>query len=198
MVKTKGSDAKKNTFIPVQDLAGNFVPQEQLQQIKKKRGRPSKKQEETPQSGMENITMVIKEIKKRGRPKKYATAEEARKAKIANTIASAKRRKEETIMGRGATKAKKPRKAKRKIPKWVDMNAISERDLPIEMRGDIPKIIEERPSSPISEITVKGEGVRRKEKGKGLFSAFNKKIVLLKKELTEKKDKNACRSSFRS
>ena len=61
---------KKNNFVPVQDLAGNFVS--------------------VP---MENITMEVNEIRKRGRPKKYATAEEARKAKIANTIASAKRRK---------------------------------------------------------------------------------------------------------
>jgi hypothetical protein len=63
---------KKDNFVPVQDLAGNYidVPREQ-----------------------ENITMEIKEIKKRGRPKKYSTAEEARKAKIANTIASAKKRK---------------------------------------------------------------------------------------------------------
>jgi hypothetical protein len=175
LLETTGMMAEDiNQFVPVQDLAGNFVPQEQLQQIKKKRGRPSKKEAENKKEE-ENIVMDIKEIKKRGRPKKYATAEEARKAKIANTIAGAKRRKE-AIMGRGATKAKKPRKAKRKIPKWVDMNAISVRDLPTEMRGDIPKIIEERPSSPISEITVKGEGVRRKEKGKGLFSAFNKKI----------------------
>jgi hypothetical protein len=176
LLETTGMMAEDiNQFVPVQDLAGNFVPQEQLQQIKKKRGRPSKKEAENKKEE-ENIVMDIKEIKKRGRPKKYATAEEARKAKIANTIAGAKRRKE-AIMGRGGeTKAKKPRKAKRKIPKWVDMNAISVRDLPTEMRGDIPKIIEERPSSPISEITVKGEGVRRKEKGKGLFSAFNKKI----------------------
>jgi len=63
---------KKDNFVPVQDLAGNYidVPRER-----------------------ENITMEIKEIKKRGRPKKYSTAEEARKAKIANTIASAKKRK---------------------------------------------------------------------------------------------------------
>lgn len=89
LLETTGMMAEDiNQFVPVQDLAGNFVPQEQLQQIKKKRGRPSKKQ------GEENITMVIKEIKKRGRPRKYDTAEEARKAKIANTIAGAKRRKE--------------------------------------------------------------------------------------------------------
>jgi hypothetical protein len=78
-----------NQFVPVQDLAGNFVPQEQLQQIKKKRGRPSNKQ-----VAEENIVMDIKEVKSRGRPRKYDTAEEARKAKIANTIAGAKRRKE--------------------------------------------------------------------------------------------------------
>ena len=65
---------RKNTdFVPVQDLAGNFV---------------------MPTPITENISMDIKEIKKRGRPKKYSTAEEARKAKIANTIASAKRRKQ--------------------------------------------------------------------------------------------------------
>jgi hypothetical protein len=75
---------KKNTFVPVQDLAGNFV---MVEPVKKKRGRPPKKPVE------ENITMVIDEVKKRGRPKKYSTAEEARKAKIANTIASAKKRK---------------------------------------------------------------------------------------------------------
>jgi hypothetical protein len=69
---------KKDNFVPVQDLAGNYidVPREQ-----------------------ENITMEIKEIKKRGRPKKYATIEEARKAKIANTIASAKKRKEKQGKG---------------------------------------------------------------------------------------------------
>ena len=71
-----------NRFVPVQDLAGNFINIPE----KKKRGRRKK--------GEENITMTIKEVKKRGRPKKYSTAEEARKAKIANTIASAKKRKE--------------------------------------------------------------------------------------------------------
>jgi len=70
---------KKNSFVPVQDLAGNFI--------------------EVP-AEEPNITMEVTEIKKRGRPKKYATAEEARKAKIANTIASAKRRKEK--QGKGA------------------------------------------------------------------------------------------------
>lgn len=79
---------KKNTFVPVQDLAGNFVIPEKMPT--KKRGRPPKKEE--------NISMVINEIKKRGRPKKYSTTEEARKAKIANTIASAKKRK-----GKGAS-----------------------------------------------------------------------------------------------
>jgi hypothetical protein len=78
---------KKNTFVPVQDLAGNMV---MVEPVKKKRGRPSKKPVEKED---ENITMVINETKKRGRPKKYSTAEEARKAKIANTMASAKRRK---------------------------------------------------------------------------------------------------------
>jgi hypothetical protein len=63
---------KKDNFVPVQDLAGNYI--------------------DVPIQS-ENITMEIKEIKKRGRPKKYSTAEEARKAKIANTIASAKKRK---------------------------------------------------------------------------------------------------------
>jgi hypothetical protein len=86
-----------NQFVPVQDLAGNLVPV----QIKKKRGRPSKKQAD------ENITMEIKEIKKRGRPRKYATAEEARKAKITNTIAGAKRRKGEGILGDLYSGAKK-------------------------------------------------------------------------------------------
>jgi|Laugrespbdmm15dd_1035085.scaffolds.fasta_scaffold03869_3 hypothetical protein len=96
LLETTGMMAEDiNQFVPVQDLAGNFVPQEQLQQIKKKRGRPSKKQAE------ENITMEVKEIKKRGRPKKYDTAEEARKAKIANTIAGAKRRKEAKAQGKG-------------------------------------------------------------------------------------------------
>ena len=58
-------------FIPVQDLAGNFVP------VKN-----------------ENISMTITEIKKRGRPKKYFTQEEAKKAKISKTIAGAKKRKQ--------------------------------------------------------------------------------------------------------
>jgi hypothetical protein len=41
----------------------------------------------------ENITMVISEpIKKRGRPKKYATAEEAKKMKIIKTVEAQKRR----------------------------------------------------------------------------------------------------------
>jgi len=76
---------KQDKFVPVQDLAGNFVP--------------------VPK---ENITMEIKEIKKRGRPKKYSTAEEARKAKIAKTIASAKKRKEtgKGIIGDTFKKAK--------------------------------------------------------------------------------------------
>lgn len=87
LLETTGMMAEDiNQFVPVQDLAGNFVIPEPMP--KKKRGRPSKQQAE------ENITMEVKEIKKRGRPKKYATAEEARKAKIANTIAGAKRRKE--------------------------------------------------------------------------------------------------------
>jgi len=81
---------KKNNFVPVQDLAGNII---MVEPDKKKRGRPPKKPVE------ENITMVINEIKKRGRPKKYSTAEEARKAKIANTIASAKKRKEKQGKG---------------------------------------------------------------------------------------------------
>jgi len=93
LLETTGMMAEDiNQFVPVQDLAGNFVPVP-AEPVKKKRGRPSKKQ------GEENITMEIKEIKKRGRPKKYATAEEARKAKIANTIAGAKRRKEEKGKG---------------------------------------------------------------------------------------------------
>jgi hypothetical protein len=93
LLETTGMMAEDiNQFVPVQDLAGNFVVPEP---VKKKRGRPSKKQ------GEENITMEIKEIKKRGRPKKYATAEEARKAKIANTIAGAKRRKEAKAQGKG-------------------------------------------------------------------------------------------------
>lgn len=74
---------KTDNFVPVQDLAGNIL---MVEPDKKKRGRPKKQ--------AENITMVIEEpIKKRGRPKKYSTAEEARKAKIVNTIASAKKRK---------------------------------------------------------------------------------------------------------
>jgi len=92
LLETTGMMAEDiNQFVPVQDLAGNFVVPEP---VKKKRGRPSKKE-------AENITMEIKEIKKRGRPKKYATAEEARKAKIANTIASAKKRKEAKAQGKG-------------------------------------------------------------------------------------------------
>lgn len=72
LLETTGMMAEDiNQYVPVQDLAGNFVPQEQ----------------------MENIVMKIKEKGVRGRPKKYQTAEEARKAKIANTIAGAKRRK---------------------------------------------------------------------------------------------------------
>jgi hypothetical protein len=90
----------KNQFVPVQDLAGNFVTPEPMPI--KKRGRPSKKSKE-------NITMVINEIKKRGRPKKYATAEEARKAKIANTIAGAKKRK-----GKGLLEDLKNREVKGK------------------------------------------------------------------------------------
>jgi hypothetical protein len=65
---------KKTDFVPVQDLAGNFV--------------------RVPK---ENITMVVEEKKKRGRPKKYSTPEEARKAKIANTIKGAKKRKGDGI-----------------------------------------------------------------------------------------------------
>lgn len=78
---------KKNTFVPVQDLAGNIL---MVEPVKKKRGRPSKKPVEKED---ENITMVINEVKKRGRPKKYSTAEEAKKAKSVNTMASAKKRK---------------------------------------------------------------------------------------------------------
>jgi hypothetical protein len=94
LLETTGMMAEDiNQFVPVQDLAGKFVSVP-AEPVKKKRGRPSKKQ-------AENITMEIKEVKKRGRPKKYATAEEARKAKIANTIAGAKRRKEAKAQGKG-------------------------------------------------------------------------------------------------
>lgn len=43
----------------------------------------------------ENISMEIKEIAKRGRPKKYATPEEAKKAKSMKTMESNKRKKAE-------------------------------------------------------------------------------------------------------
>jgi hypothetical protein len=66
----------KKQNIPIQDIAGNIIDKP---------------------SNTENIKLVVEEVKpkvNRGRPNKYATAEEARKAKIANTIAGAKRRKE--------------------------------------------------------------------------------------------------------
>jgi hypothetical protein len=65
--KSKGVEK----FTQVQDLAGNFVP------VKN-----------------ENISMTITENKKRGRPKKYFTQEEAKKAKISKTMAGAKKRKQ--------------------------------------------------------------------------------------------------------
>jgi len=46
-----------------------------------------------PEAVKDNISMSIKEIAKRGRPKKYATPEEAKKAKIEKTIESNKRKK---------------------------------------------------------------------------------------------------------
>jgi hypothetical protein len=103
---------KKNNFVPVQDLAGNIL---MVEPDKKKRGRPPKKQAE------ENITMVINEVKKRGRPKKYSTAEEARKAKIANTIASAKKRK-----GKGIREIQK-------LSKRTDLSSLQNRLSPADV-----------------------------------------------------------------
>ena len=83
--------------IPIQDIAGNFVPIVGNTAKKSKGGRKKGSKNKPKGAVPTNISMVIEEVaqpKGRGRPKKYATAEEARKAKIANTIASAKRRKE--------------------------------------------------------------------------------------------------------
>jgi len=54
---------------------------------------------DAPKTG-NNIQMVISEQKTRGRPKKYATEEEAKKAKSASSVASNKRRKGE-LSGQG-------------------------------------------------------------------------------------------------
>jgi hypothetical protein len=107
---------KKNNFVPVQDLAGNFV--------------------NVP---MENITMEVNEIRKRGRPKKYATAEEARKAKIANTIASAKRRK-----GKGIREIQK-------LSKRTDLSSLQNRLSP----ADVEELLLGNPDEPHSNKTLK-------------------------------------------
>jgi hypothetical protein len=52
-----------------------------------------------------NIQMVISETKTRGRPKKYATEAEAKKAKSASSVASNKRRKGK-LSGRGGEQSK--------------------------------------------------------------------------------------------
>ena len=106
----------KNNFVPVQDLAGNFVS--------------------VP---MENITMEVNEIRKRGRPKKYATAEEARKAKIANTIASAKRRK-----GKGIREIQK-------LSKRTDLSSLQNRLSP----ADVEELLLGNPDEPHSNKTLK-------------------------------------------
>jgi hypothetical protein len=107
---------KKNNFVPVQDLAGNFVS--------------------VP---MENITMEVNEIRKRGRPKKYATAEEARKAKIANTIASAKRRK-----GKGIREIQK-------LSKRTDLSSLQNRLSP----ADVEELLLGNTDEPHSNKTLK-------------------------------------------
>jgi hypothetical protein len=97
LVETLGMMNEDINRQPVQDIAGNFVPI-----AKKSKGGRKKGSKNKPKG--ENITMVIEEIKQkknRGRPKKYSTTEEARKAKIANTIAGAKKRKEKKSEGKG-------------------------------------------------------------------------------------------------
>ena len=99
LVETIGMMAEDVNVNPVQDIAGNFVPI-----AKKTRGGRKKGSKNKSKVVTENIDMVIEEIKQkksRGRPKKYATQEEARKAKIANTIAGAKKRKEKKTQGTG-------------------------------------------------------------------------------------------------
>jgi hypothetical protein len=179
LLETTGMMAEDiNQFVPVQDLAGNFVVPEP---VKKKRGRPSKKE-------AENITMEIKEIKKRGRPKKYATAEEARKAKIANTIAGAKRRKEAKAQGKGI-------KEIRQLKNRTGLENLQYRLSP----DDIDLLINKPPSTPHADKTIKQLKKLLREqhnlgnynneiepnksiyeeltlRGEGLFSSFNKKV----------------------
>jgi len=142
MVKTEGSVAKKNTFIPVQDLAGNIV--------------------EVPIEEP-NITMEVTEIKKRGRPKKYATAEEARKAKIANTIASAKRRKEESGKGLFSSFNKKIEGAVQKVKDTGLAIVYGRNDYPPKVR----KII-----SQYGDKIITGINLGRTPLGKPLMTAL--------------------------
>ena len=179
LLETTGMMAEDiNQFVPVQDLAGNFVVPEP---VKKKRGRPSKKE-------AENITMEIKEIKKRGRPKKYATAEEARKAKIANTIAGAKRRKEAKAQGKGI-------KEIRQLKNRTGLENLQYRLSP----DDVELLLNNPPPTPHAEKTIKQLKKLLREqhnlgnynneiepnksiyeeltlRGEGLFSSFNKKV----------------------
>lgn len=77
LVETIGMMAEDVNVNPVQDIAGNFVPI-----AKKTRGGRKKGSKNKSKVVTENIAMVIEEIKRkksRGRPKKYATQEEARK-----------------------------------------------------------------------------------------------------------------------
>lgn len=176
---------KNSNFVPVQDLAGNFVMPEP---VKKKRGRPPKKQVE------ENITMVIEEpVKRRGRPKKYSTAEEARKAKIANTIASAKKRK-----GKGIREIQK-------LSKRTDLSSLQNRLSPADVEllsGNRPHTfktltelqqllqaqhdlgnydnLKEPNQSLIDELTLRGEG---------LFSAVKNIVKKAKKAVVSVVDK---------
>ena len=128
LVETMGMMAEDVNVNPVQNIAGNFVvgttnrpraytlpTDETLEREragmtaedkpkKKSRGGRKKGSKNKSKVVTENIAMVIEEIKQkvnRGRPKKYATQEEARKAKIANTIAGAKKRKEKKTEGTG-------------------------------------------------------------------------------------------------
>ena len=128
LVETVGMMAEDINRNIVQDIAGNFVgnrprsytlptdetlEREQagmMAEDKPAMDRPKKKSKGGRKKGSknkpkgENISMVIEEVKpkvNRGRPQKYATAEEARKAKTANTIAAAKKRKEKKSEGKG-------------------------------------------------------------------------------------------------
>lgn len=225
LIETVGMMAEDINQNPVQDIAGNFIEptrprsytEPTLETIQreqsgmmaedkpKRKGGRKKGSKNKPVA--ENISITIEEIKEkakksRGRPKKYATAEEARKAKIANTIAGAKRRKEKKG---GAIIDRVNRSFDVAQQRWQRSNQLQEdkdRENAIfnELWGQLfnyyedeygPDLTEEEEDAEddlrdyfdwvanlvVAQPPQQGEGIKKKKgkiaKGKGLFNPFN-------------------------